>query len=108
MRLKLALSIAILLLTAAPALLPAQREAREDIRIQNRSFAPGNITIRKGQSVTWKNYDDLDHTVDADDGSFSSGTIKKGKTYSHTFKKPGKYPYACHLHPRMKGVIVVE
>ena len=108
MRSKLALSIAILLLTAAPALLLAQREAREDIRIQNRAFTPAAIHVKKGQSITWKNYDDLDHTVDAEDGSFSSGTIKKGKTFTHTFKKPGKYPYACHLHPRMKGVIVVE
>ena len=108
MRSKLALSIAILLLCAAPALLFAQREAREDIRIQNRAFAPGNITIKKGQTITWKNFDDLDHTVDAEDGSFSSGTIKKGKTFSHTFKKAGRYPYSCRLHPRMKGVIVVE
>lgn len=108
MRSKPALSIAILLLTAVPALLLAQREAREDIRIQNRSFAPGNLTVKKGQAVIWKNYDDLDHTVDAEDGSFSSGTLKKGKTFSHTFKKAGKYPYSCHLHPRMKGVIVVE
>jgi plastocyanin len=46
--------------------------------------------------------------VDAEDGSFSSGTIKSGKTFSHTFKKAGKYAYSCHLHPRMKGVIVVE
>jgi plastocyanin len=108
MRSKLAFSIAILLLSAGPALLCAQREAREDVRIQNRAFAPGKISVKKGETVTWKNYDDLDHTVDAEDGSFSSGTIKKGKTFTHTFKKPGKYPYACHLHPRMKGVIVVE
>jgi plastocyanin len=108
MRSKLALSIAILLLSAAPALLRAQREAREDIRIQNRAFAPAKITVKKGETVTWKNYDDLDHTVDAEDGSFSSGTIKKNKTFSHTFKKPGKYAYSCHLHPRMKGLIVVE
>ena len=100
--------MSILLLSVAPALLLAQREAREDIRIQNRAFAPEKITMRKGQMVTWKNYDDLDHTVDAEDGSFSFGTIKKGKTFSHTFKKPGKYAYSCRLHPRMKGVIVVE
>src|SRR5204862_1349528 len=99
MRSKLALSIAILLLAAAPALLFAQREAREDIRIQNRAFTPNKITIKKGETVTWKNFDDLDHSVDAEDGSFSSGTIKKGKTFSHTFKKPGRYDYACHLHP---------
>ena len=86
----------------------AQRDAREDISIQGRAFAPATLHVKKGQSVTWKNKDNADHTVDAEDGSFSSGTIKTGKTFTHTFKKAGKYAYSCKLHPRMKGTIVVE
>ena len=108
MRLKLALLIPILLLLVAPEALNAQRDAREDIAIQNRAFTPATLRVKKGQTVTWRNHDDLDHTVDAEDGSFSSGTIKKNKTFSQTFKKAGRYPDSCHLHPRMNGVIVVE
>jgi len=24
------------------------------------------------------------------------------------FKQPGRYPYFCSIHPRMRGVIVVQ
>ena len=49
-----------------------------------------------------------DHTVTADDGSFDSGNLPDGKTFRHTFKKPGKYKYHCEYHPRDKAVVVVE
>jgi len=107
MRLKLALFIPILLLIT-PNPLSAQRDTKEDVSIKARAYTPDTLRIKKGQSVTWKNNDNIDHTVDAEDGSFSSGTIKSGKTFTHTFKKAGKYAYSCHLHPRMKGTIVVE
>ena len=108
MRLKLLLIIPFLLLVSGALGAPKDREPQEDVSIKARAFTPATLKIKKGESVTWKNKDDADHTVDADDGSFSSGTIKSGKTFQHTFKKAGKYSYSCHLHPRMKGTIVVE
>lgn len=108
MRTRFLLILPLLLLLIAPQSLLAQRDAKEDVSIKGRAFHPGTLKIKKGESVTWRNNDDIDHTVDADDGSFASGTIKSGKTFSHTFKKAGRYPYSCHLHPRMKGTIVVE
>jgi plastocyanin len=108
MRLKLVLLISIALLTSGTLMAQRQREERADVSIKNRAYTPATLRIKKGESVTWKNNDNIDHTVDSEDGSFSSGTIKSGKTYKHTFKKAGKYPYSCHLHPRMKGTIVVE
>lgn len=43
------------------------------------------------------------------DGSFviSSGIFFEG-TYSLTFTKPGTYRYACLIHPRMVGEVVVQ
>ncbi|MDQ3979243.1 MAG: hypothetical protein M3314_06795 [Actinomycetota bacterium] len=43
------------------------------------------------------------------DGSFviSSGIFSEG-TYSLTFTKPGTYRYACLIHPRMVGEVVVQ
>ena len=76
--------------------------------IKNRAFSPISLRIKKGETVMWKNNDTNDHTVDGDDGSFSSGTIKSGRTFRHTFKKAGKYTYSCKLHPRMKGTVVVS
>jgi len=108
MRSKLLLIIPLLLMITCPLLAQRQREPQEDVSIKNRAFSPANLKIKKGESITWKNNDNMDHTVDADDGSFSSGNLKSGKTYKYTFKKAGKYPYSCRLHPRMKGTIVVE
>ena len=96
------------LLLLCPLAISAQKpKTTNDVAIQDRRFNPARITIKAGQSVTWTNNDNLDHTVEAKDSSFSSGTIKRGKTYDHTFSKPGEYPYECRLHPRMKGVVVV-
>src|ERR1051325_8263976 len=108
MRLKLALILPILMMLIASDSFSAQRDKGEDVSIKGRASHPATLTIKKGESVTWKNNDDIDHTVEAEEGSFSSGTIKSGKSFTHTFKKAGKFSYSCHLHPRMKGTIVVE
>ncbi len=46
-------------------------------------------------------------TVGAD-GTFNSGAIVAGQTYTLTFSEPGVYPYVCSLHPGMQGVVVVQ
>ena len=61
-----------------------------------------------GDTVRWTNNDDVDHTIDAADGSFSSGKVKSGQTYEFKFTKAGTYDYGCKLRPRMKGKIVVK
>ena len=44
------------------------------------------------------------------DGSYfiSSGVMWDGATYSLTFTKAGRYKYACLIHPRMVGEVVVS
>src|SRR5215212_4178536 len=110
MRLKLAIILPLLfvLIGTGSNAAPKDKEPAEDVSIKNRAFSPNPLRIKKNETVVWKNNDDIDHTVDAEDGSFQSGTIKSGKTFKHTFKKAGKYSYTCHIHPRMKGTIVVE
>lgn len=41
------------------------------------------------------------------DGFLSSG-VQYGGTYTVTFTRPGIYPYACLIHPRMVGEVVVR
>ena len=57
--------------------------------------------------VTWQNEDTAPHTATADDGSFDTGTIEKGKLGSATFKEPGTFTYHCEIHPTMHGTVEV-
>ena len=103
----------ILPLLLASAVVSAQKKGKEEekpqkVSIKNSAFDPKTLTIKKGQTVQWTNSDNLDHSIKADDGSFKSGTLKRKQAFEHTFKKVGKFPYACTLHPREKGTIVVN
>ena len=71
-------------------------------------FGPKRIEISAGGTVTWTNNDPLVHTITADDGSWDSGPIEPGKTWSHTFTQPGEYAFHCTPHPFMKAVVVVR
>lgn len=71
-------------------------------------FAPATIAIRAGSTVTWKNTDDEPHTVVSDAGLFRSSALDTNESFSFRFDKPGTYHYACSIHPRMVGTIVVQ
>jgi plastocyanin len=47
--------------------------------------------------------------VAAFDGSFESGQIAPGESYSYTFATPGEYSYICKHHGRqgMIGKVIV-
>jgi plastocyanin len=109
----LLLTVALLLSTAAVQSAKPEKPKPKDkdqvaVSIKSRQFTPSKVTIKKGQTVVWTNNDDCDHAIEADDDFFSSGTIKKKGTFQYTFKKAGKFPYACRFHPREKGTITVE
>ena len=72
------------------------------------AFNPKRIEITTGTTVTWTNNDPLVHTVTADDGSWDSGPIEPGNSWSHTFTQPGEYAIHCTPHPFMKAVVVVR
>jgi plastocyanin len=76
--------------------------------ISDFKFTPGTITVHVGDTVTWTNNGPTDHTATANDGSFNTGTLKKGQSASHTFTKTGTFAYICSIHPFMKGTIVVD
>jgi plastocyanin len=76
------------------------------VLIKNLTYLPDTVTIKPGETVTWVNNDDRDHTVHGP--GFNSGNIKPGKTWSYTFPKAGEYPYGCAYHPRMRGTVSVK
>ena len=88
---------------------PDSKDAsRHEVVIKNLQFKPATIKVKVGQTVTWINKDDRDHTISSKEKGFGSDNLKPGQTYEYTFTKPGKYRYSCTYHPRMKGEVDVE
>jgi len=71
-------------------------------------FAPASLTVKAGSTVTWTNKDEEPHTVVSAAGLFRSGAMDTNDSFSFKFDKPGTYTYACSIHPRMVGTIVVH
>jgi plastocyanin len=78
------------------------------IKIDNFAFAPSDLTVAAGTTVTWKNVDGEVHRVKDDHNGFSSAALDTDDSYSHTFATPGVYHYFCSIHPYMVGTIVVK
>jgi len=77
------------------------------ITIDNFTFSPAQPVVKPGTTVTWKNQDDIPHTV-VSAGKFKSKALDTDDSYSFTFTAAGDYTYFCSLHPHMTGTIKVE
>ena len=49
----------------------------------------------------------MPHTVTANDGSFDSGNMNPGGTFTHTFTEAGSFAYICTYHHWMHGTVTV-
>jgi plastocyanin len=73
-------------------------------------FDPALITIVIGinNTVVWKNQDTDWHTAHSNIPEFDSKIIQPGARFTHTFMRPGSYPYHCDPHPWMTGLVIVK
>jgi plastocyanin len=78
------------------------------VLIKDFMFAPMELRIKAGTSVTWVNQDDEPHTVVGDAGLFRSGALETAMAFTFRFDKPGTYQVFCSIHPQMKARIIVE
>jgi len=84
-------------------------DAKSEVKIDNFTFAPGEITVAKGTTVNWVNRDDIPHTVVSDDKTtFKSKPLDTDDKFSYTFGKEGTYTYFCSIHPKMTAKVVVK
>ncbi len=82
---------------------PPQPEA---VSIAGFAFAPGDMTVPVGSTVTWTNQDKAAHTVTGD--GFDSGSLAQSATFSHTFATKGRFAYHCQFHASMVAVVTVQ
>jgi plastocyanin len=85
-----------------------QKPEMTDVKIDNFSFGPADLTVRVGTTITWMNRDDIPHTVVSPDKVFKSTVLDTDEKFSFTFSKPGTFPYFCSIHPKMTGKVVVQ
>ena len=67
---------------------------RYDISMTALGLSDSEITVEVGDTISWTNDHTDDHSVRADDGSFDSGTLTAGSTFSHTFADEGTFTYS--------------
>ena len=96
-----------------------------DVVLQTFAFSPKVAQVEVGTEITWRNDDDILHTVTSGlprkqgvpgvsedrearpDGLFNAD-LELDETFSHTFTDPGEYSYYCDIHSGMLGKIVVK
>ena len=70
-------------------------------------YVPKSISANLGETITWTNEDDTDHTVTSKtSGIFNSGLFGTDQSFSHQFTEDGTYEYFCQLHPWMTGTVI--
>lgn len=67
----------------------------------------GDDAAAVGTEVTISNQSSSSHTWTARDGSFASGSIPAGGTFTFVFDAAGTYEFFCEFHPGMSGSITV-
>ena len=83
------------------------------VTVQLFQFQPGELEVRTGTAVGFRNQDDILHTATsgapgAPDGRFDVRLQGRGAAGQATLAAPGIYPYFCSRHPSMRGEIRVR
>ena len=89
----------------AHAASPAKEGAK--VSIANFAFAPAEITIAAGESITWTNDDGAPHGLEFDDNAPGTDLLLPKASFSRRFDQPGTYDYNCSVHPYMTGRVIV-
>ena len=84
---------------------PLPQGATVSVSMKDFQFDPKPITVKAGDSITWKNDGTKKHTATADDGSFDTAVVAPGTTSQPIkFDKPGTYAFYCQFHGGPGGV----
>jgi plastocyanin len=74
---------------------------------KGRSFHPSELTIGRGETLTFTNEDNYLHQIYVD-GLFDSDEKAPGENLKEIFTKAGTFQVRCHIHPTMKMTVVVK
>jgi plastocyanin len=83
--------------------------ADQTIRQKGRMFSSEGVTIKKGDTLTFLNDDNVPHNIASTSkgNEFNLGSQSPGATTPVTFKEAGEAQVICAIHPRMKMMVKV-
>jgi plastocyanin len=74
---------------------------------KGRAFRPAEISINRGDTVTFTNEDSYIHQVYVA-GLFDSTEKAPGENLNEVFPEAGTFQVRCHIHPTMKMTVRVH
>jgi|SRR3712207_2567064 len=87
---------------------PLAEGANKTVTVKGFKFAPATVSIKRGDTVTWRfQRDPAPHNVKGSGGIKSKSRIFTG-TYRKRFTRAGTFRYICTIHPNMKGTVRVR
>ncbi len=95
---------------ASPSLSAPVQSGIVQIAYRNITIQPDTLKVKVGSTISWTNYDSVEHTVTSESGPehFASGTFGEGHKFVIKVIKPGVIHYECTIHPAsMNGTIEV-
>ncbi|WP_406661538.1 hypothetical protein V7O66_03205 [Methanolobus sp. ZRKC3] len=80
------------------------------IRLENFLIQPGNLTINKGDTVVWINFNDPKRIamLVSNEGAWENTSIGYRNQYSHTFNETGTYTYKALGLSFKEATIIVK
>lgn len=105
MKRALLLFVGVLAIAGATSPAGAQRSGIANVSITATGFNPEDVTIKPGDTVTWKNNDAANHQVVADRGEFKSPVLKPGESFSFRFTTEDSFFYHDALKPSLVGTV---
>jgi plastocyanin len=94
--------------SGALASTPAKSGKPKVVKVKQFNFKPKTITVSVGDTVKWKNKDDILHTVTSKEEVFDEDLDGAGSSAKVSFDDPGTYEYFCSRHTGMNGTVIVE
>ena len=83
------------------------RKARVTYGFDEIALVPGDVTITKGESLTFTNKDEFIHQIFVV-GLFDSEEKNPGENLTESFPQSGTFEVHCHIHPKMRLVVHVR
>lgn len=82
-------------------------DAAHTISQRDRTFRPGEVTIAKGEELTFTNQDAFIHQIFVT-GLFDSDEKNPGENVTENFPQSGTFEVRCHIHPKMRLLVHVR